>query len=112
MDCCKLLIESKKRGIYCCPKAWLPVLRFNCTARLSHEFVVSSPDIHCESCELNCCCSISCSASLDDDLANAESSPETEIVPNINADAMKIANMPTLWFFVMLLMVIRIYNSN
>ena len=73
----------------------------------------NTPVIHCEFCLLNCGCSIDWSAALSDELfANAESNPETEIVPNMNAEAKKIANMPTLWFFVMLLMVIRINSSN
>ena len=106
---------DKKRGVYCCPAACWPVLncRFNPTL-LPHNVEVT-PVTHCESCWTSCDISISCSTSPFDELplsvANAESSPETEIVPNINADAMKTANIPTLWFFVILLMVIRIHNS-
>ena len=92
------------------------MLAFNCTATLlqSNAVITTVPAFtHCEFCWLTCVCSISCSASFPLLLyfvANAESMPDTEIVPNINADAMKIANMPTLWLFVMLLMVIRMYN--
>jgi hypothetical protein len=98
--------EKKKKGVYSCPKPLLPKLACNCNATLlqSNADITTAPAFtHCESCLLTCACSISCSASLSPPLsfdANAESMPDTEIVPNINADAMKIANMPTLWFFV------------
>jgi hypothetical protein len=74
-----------------------------------------TPVKHSAICSLDCSCSSDCASSLDDELslfANAGPSPETEIVPYTNADAMKIANMPVLLFFVMLLIVIRIHSSN
>ena len=89
----------------------LPSWNWNIKPKLLHPAIVNSPDTHCAFCSFSCSCSISCSESLPFLVAYACYRQRLQL-NQLEAAAINIANIPTLWVFVMLLIIVRMYNRN
>ena len=100
-----------KKGVYCCAAAKLPSLSWNSNPTLLQLINDIVPVTHCPFCSFSCSCSISCSESLPFLFPPAYACYRQMLLLNqLEAAAINIANIPTLWVFVMLLIIIRMYN--